>query len=166
MSLFSTPSRRETATAWAFVAIQAVLLVAVLALPAGDAWVPPAGVATAARVVQWVGLGFLALGLLGLGISLSPLPLPVPHGRLHTGGVYRLVRHPIYTGVLGLALGSAVASGSPWVAGAALGLLVLFHHKARFEEAQLVRRYPEYAAYAARTPRFLPVVGRRPPVTR
>jgi protein-S-isoprenylcysteine O-methyltransferase Ste14 len=34
--------------------------------------------------------------------------------------------------------------------------VVFFDRKARWEEAQLRERYPDYAEYASRTPRFVP----------
>jgi protein-S-isoprenylcysteine O-methyltransferase Ste14 len=97
------------------------------------------------------------LGAVSLGRSLSAVPLPVVHGRLMTGGLFRLSRHPIYTGLLAIAWSVAVRAASPpYPLAVAVALTVLLHVKARFEEAALREAYPEYAGYAARTPRFLP----------
>jgi protein-S-isoprenylcysteine O-methyltransferase Ste14 len=43
-------------------------------------------------------------GSLELGSNLTPLPHPKHDGALVTGGVYALVRHPIYSGVIFLAI--------------------------------------------------------------
>lgn len=161
--MFSGDTPAETAAAWGFVAVQAALLVAVILLPAGDSWPVPAALALVCRILQLIGLVVLGLGLVNLGTSLTALPTPTPIATLKTGGLYRFVRHPIYTGVLALVLGSAVASANPWSLAAALGLVAWFTWKARWEEARLRRRYPDYDDYAARTPRFVPFwpTGRR-----
>lgn len=156
MGLLSGRTPRETAVAWAFVAAQGALLVALALLPAGDAWYLDGAAAGLARALQWVGLVVLVVGLANLGRSLTPLPVPVPHGALATGGLFRLVRHPIYAGILALAAGLAARSGNPWTVATAVGLAALFAAKARWEEARLRERYPGYDAYAARTPRFVP----------
>jgi protein-S-isoprenylcysteine O-methyltransferase Ste14 len=87
--------------------------------------------------------------------------VPSASGHLTTDGLYRNVRHPIYSGVLLVTVGLVLRSGS--VAGVAVGvaLVVFFVVKARWEETRLNRRYPEYAAYAARTTRFVPAPWRR-----
>ena len=156
MGLLTGRTREETIVAWAFVAAQGVLLVALALLPAGDAWHLDGLAATVAKVLGWIGLAVLVVGLVNLGRSLTPLPVPVPHGELATGGLFRLVRHPIYAGILALAAGMAMRSGNPLTVAAALALAALFSAKARWEEARLRERYPGYDAYAARTPRFLP----------
>lgn len=156
MELLRGETPRETAIAWGFVAGQAVLLGVIVLAPAGDAWLATGLVASGAQVLEWLGMAVLVLGLVSLGRSLTPLPTPVPHGELRTGGLYRLVRHPIYTGVLALAAGASVRSGSPVVALASAGLCGWFMAKARWEEGRLRARYPGYDAYAAATPRFVP----------
>ena len=156
MSLLGGDTPRETAIAWTLVSVQFALLVLILLLPSGDAWVLPAWLATAARWTGLAGVAVLVLGAIGLGRSLTALPTPVPHGELRTGGPYRLVRHPIYTGVLALSYGAAVPSGSPAIFAAAIALTGWLAVKARWEEQQLRGRYPSYDGYAGRTPRFVP----------
>ncbi len=80
----------------------------------------------------------------------------MPGGELRSTGLYRYVRHPIYTGVMALAVGSAIPSGSLAIATTTLALVAWLVLKARWEERRLEIRYPAYAAYAARTPRFIP----------
>lgn len=156
MSLFAADTPRDTAVAWLFVIVQLVLLGLILLLPAGDSWAVPTWLDLIARVAEWLGTGVLVVGLVNLGRSSTPLPSPVPHGELRTGGLYRLVRHPIYSGIIALTIGASIRSGSPWVALATAALVGWFMLKARWEEARLTVRYPGYGAYAARTPRFVP----------
>jgi protein-S-isoprenylcysteine O-methyltransferase Ste14 len=143
--------------AWGFVAVQVGLLLAVVLVPAGDDW-------TVGPVLSMLGMLLVVLGLLiviaasaNLGPAASPLPLPRATGALRTTGLYRYVRHPIYSGLFVLAIGIAVRSGSGVVALATTALIVWLSMKARWEERHLRDRYPEYAPYAAHVPRFVPV---------
>ena len=156
MSLFAADTPRDTVVAWSFVVVQFVLLVLILLLPSGDLWIAPAWLDLLARVLEWIGAAVLVVGLVNLGRSLTPLPSPVPHGELRTGGLFRLVRHPIYSGIMALTFGVSIRSGSLGVVAATAMLVGWFMLKARWEEARLVVRYPGYAAYAAHTPRFVP----------
>ena len=109
-------------------------------------------------LVAVAGAALLVLGAVALGRSFTPLPRPRRSGRLRQHGIYRLVRHPVYGGVLLLALGWSLADAPLALIPTAL-LAVLFDLKSRREEAWLVERYPEYAAYSNRTPRrFIPLV--------
>jgi protein-S-isoprenylcysteine O-methyltransferase Ste14 len=159
--------RHDRRIAYVFVAAQLLLLVVIFVLPGGDDWHTPPWAFTAAGGLQLIGLAALGIALFNLGRSLTPLPLPVSDGRLREGGLYRFVRHPIYAGIIALTIGGAIRSQSLAVAATTLALAVLLTVKARWEERRLLERYPAYAGYAARTPRFVPFTklrGRgRPP---
>lgn len=83
---------------------------------AGDRWLTAPGLrapaAGAALVVVGVALvlwGWTALWLEGGGLPMNAYPPP----RRATGGPYRLVSHPVYTGFCAAVLGAALWSGSP-----------------------------------------------------
>jgi len=146
--------------AYSFVAGQFGLLAVLLLWHPPHRWVLPASVLTAVWLVGVLGAVWLALGLVSLGRSLTALPLPVVHGELRTGGLYRLSRHPIYTGLLALAWSSAVRAEAPGPLLLAAALTALLWVKSAFEERHLRSAYPGYDGYARRVPRFLPF-GRR-----
>jgi Putative protein-S-isoprenylcysteine methyltransferase len=78
---------------------------------------------------------------------------------LVTGALYARVRHPIYFGLLLASVGVVLDAG-PWPQFAILLLLyVLLNIKASYEEELLAKRYPDYKAYAQKTPRFFPRIG-------
>lgn len=154
--------RRDRVVAWAILAVQLILLAAVFLLPRGSTWSVPAWVSAGAAVLATVGLVVVVVGLVQLGRSVTPLPIPVTGGKLRTTGLYRWVRHPVYSGLMALAVGSAIPSGSVAVAVAAVALVAWLRFKAGWEEPRLARRYSGYAAYAARTPRFIPSRGSPP----
>jgi protein-S-isoprenylcysteine O-methyltransferase Ste14 len=77
--------------------------------------------------------------------------------RLVERGPYGLVRHPIYTGHLLLALGTAIGSGLVVAFVGVLSLALGFWIKLRQEERLLVRGFPEeYPAYQARVKALIP----------
>ncbi len=101
--------------------------------------------------------GALALGgVLALGDNVSILPHPKPGAELVERGPYRLVRHPIYSGLILGAAGWALLHASPiTLLGAGL-LLVFFDVKSRREERWLARAFPAYSAYQRRVRKLIP----------
>ncbi len=79
-------------------------------------------------------------------------------GGLVTSGPYHFVRHPIYSAVLAFIWAGVVSHFSPL--NALLGLLGTggLVVRALAEERLVARRYADYAAYAARTKRFIPFI--------
>lgn len=77
---------------------------------------------------------------------------------LVTGGPYRLVRHPIYSGILLAGVGTAVALNWYWLI--AVGLAgVYFVYSATVEERYLAERLPDaYPAYRRSTKMLVPFV--------
>lgn len=106
-----------------------------------------------------LGLVSASLGLsatLALGRSTTPSPVPRAGSQLVCRGVYRYLRHPMYSCVW---LGAA-AWALYWQSGlAGVGLIVFggfLEAKSRLEERLLRQRFPDYAEYAQHTGRFLP----------
>ncbi len=148
---------------WLFVAAQAVLLVALVVLPRADHWPVPTWLNVIGYGLMAVGFALVVVAGLRLGPSLTPTPVPTEHGRLTTTGLYRISRHPIYTGVLAIVAGITVRSASYAVAAVGLLTVAFFTVKARWEEDRLRERYADYDAYAAATGRFLPRLQPRMP---
>lgn len=93
-----------------------------------------------------------------LGSSLTPFPKPLTTGTLVTSGMYAIVRHPIYTGLLLGCAGVTLFSQSPVALLATLILAVWLNFKANYEETWLVQQYPDYADYRLRTKKFIPFI--------
>jgi protein-S-isoprenylcysteine O-methyltransferase Ste14 len=107
-------------------------------------------------LIAITGALLVVLGVLSLGSSFTPLPRPGARASLRQGGIFGLVRHPVYGGVILIGLGWSLADAPLGLVPTAL-LAVLFDLKARREETWLIERFPEYDAYRARTPRrFVP----------
>jgi protein-S-isoprenylcysteine O-methyltransferase Ste14 len=117
-----------------------------------------------------VGLFFPVIGVvitaLGLGIAIAArvqlagnwsaaVEIKQNHALIR-GGLYRYVRHPIYSGILLAILGSAIAIGQ-WRGLLAFVLIVIaLLIKSRHEERRLRDALPDYAAYAAETAALIP----------
>ncbi|HET7757986.1 MAG TPA: isoprenylcysteine carboxylmethyltransferase family protein [Steroidobacteraceae bacterium] len=117
----------------------------------------------------WIGLALLAAGLalavwarVHLGRNWSGTVTVKEGHELIRTGPYARVRHPIYTGLLGAVLGTAVIAGS---VRAALGFAIIAAAlviKSRIEERYLCETFPgEYPRYRATVPALLPFTGPR-----
>ncbi len=127
-----------------------------LAISQGDE--PPLAFRLLGTAACVAGLLVIGWGSVALGSFLTPFPRPTERHELITGGPFRWVRHPIYSGVLLTALGACLISGS-WLALAFwLALCVLFDLKSRREELWLAQRHPAYLEYRNRTRKFVPLV--------
>ena len=98
----------------------------------------------------------LLAGILELGKNLTPLPHPKDDGTLVTSGVYGIVRHPIYSGVVFLAI---AYSCWQWSLSHAIGtilLLLFFDVKARKEESWLSNKFSDYDRYRSLVKKLIP----------
>jgi protein-S-isoprenylcysteine O-methyltransferase Ste14 len=110
----------------------------------------------AALLLGGLGAALLLAGSAELRGALTPNPRPRDGAGLRDHGAFRIVRHPIYSGVVVGALGWTLwLSPAALVPAFATGLWLDL--KSRREEEWLAESYPEYAAYRTRVPhRFLP----------
>jgi len=148
------------------VAAQGVLIVLLVVVPGRGGWPVSAALAVVSGAAAAVGLGIMLVAGTALGRGLTATPLPNAHAQLRTTGLYRFVRHPIYSGLLLAAAAFTLGTGSVTRLAVLVLLVVLLSLKARWEEVRLARRFDGYASYAAVTPRFVPVRLRRSPGAR
>ncbi|MFI9402102.1 methyltransferase family protein [Nocardia sp. NPDC052316] len=125
-------------------------------------------------VLARAAVGGTGVGLVVLGISLTAAAQAAmgtawradvnPHARttLVTDGPFRWVRHPVLTGVATTFVGLALMTPNPVALAALAIMLVCLQIQTRLvEEPYLLRVLSkDYAAYAARTGRFIPWLGR------
>jgi protein-S-isoprenylcysteine O-methyltransferase Ste14 len=126
-----------------------------------SAWRPLMVDAAWVRVLGLVLLaGFTMFTLwarLVLGTMWNAAPTVKEGHRLRTDGPYAITRHPIYTGILGMMLGTTLLVGvGPWVLLFPIGLVIL-EIKIRVEERLMLAEFPDdYPRYRRRVPQLIP----------
>jgi protein-S-isoprenylcysteine O-methyltransferase Ste14 len=122
------------------------------------------GLSIEATWLQPIGLALLVVSTLftiwarlALGTSWSVGPRILGDRRLRTSGPYAVTRHPIYTGLIGMLIGSALISGVLASALVVVGAAVIVELKIWREEALLERTFPdEYPSYRRQVPQLIP----------
>jgi protein-S-isoprenylcysteine O-methyltransferase Ste14 len=127
------------------------------ALSAGSSWVRAPGLvmlAAATVVTVWARVA--------LGTMWSSAVVTKEHHRLRTSGPYRVTRHPIYTGILGMLLGTALLEGLGRWAALFVAVALALQVKIGAEERLLTKQFPEeYERYRQQVPQLIPVLHRR-----
>jgi protein-S-isoprenylcysteine O-methyltransferase Ste14 len=118
------------------------------------------------EALAWIGLVLCVAGLVvciwarfTLGRNWSGVVTLKGGHELITRGPYAWVRHPIYTGLLAMFVGTVIVFGQ--IAGIIAVPLVFFGIwiKLRYEEKLMLQKFPEeYAAYQQRVRRLIPFV--------
>lgn len=143
---------------WWVVGQFALLGLALVAPRRGPSW--PRALTWPARVLGVAAIGggvFLTRRAFSdLGASLSPFPKPKPDAELVREGIYAQVRHPIYGGLILVALGWATLTTNTTRLALAGALTAWLSAKARREEVWLLEQFPDYAAYREEVPGLLP----------
>lgn len=113
-------------------------------------------------VVTGVGIALAVSSQRAMGASWRIGVAPGERTALVTGGPFRWVRNPFFTGMALVAAGTTASSASQLgaVATASLFATIVVQVR-RVEEPYLLATFgDEYAAYAGRTGRFVPGIGR------
>lgn len=105
-----------------------------------------------------VGFFIIAISIFQLRKQLSPFPSPREGGKLIISGIFKYIRHPIYSGLLLLFFGFAFYQGSFYKMIIAFLLLILFYYKSIYEEKQLSHKFKNYVNYRKDAGRFLPKI--------
>jgi protein-S-isoprenylcysteine O-methyltransferase Ste14 len=114
------------------------------------------GVRAGAVAIALVALVLMGKGLIDLGQNLTPLPYPRDDGELVQTGVYGIVRHCLYSGLI---LGTFALS-LWWFSlshlGISIALFLVLNAKATKEESWLIDRYIDYPDYQQRVKKLIP----------
>lgn len=111
-------------------------------------------------IISTSGSIVLCVSLVQLKINFTPFPSPKKSGTLIQSGLYKFIRHPIYTGILLLALGISMYQGSAWKFAVTVALQILFYFKSEYEEKLLTNKFKKYKDYKLNTGRFFPRLRR------
>ncbi len=149
--------------AW-YVVMQVILLGMLFFGPTGPLLLPR-GVEGFANILKIFGQGFFFIGLvialiaaIQLGKNLTPLPCPKADSQFVGRGLYKLVRHPIYFGVILIGFGWWLINLGGLTLIYFVALIFFFDIKSRKEEVWLVKAFPEYAEYQLRVRKLIPKI--------
>jgi len=109
-------------------------------------------------IMLTAGVILATAGTSHLGRNLTPFICPKANAVLLEQGAYRLVRHPIYSGILLIAFGWGLWVHGWLTLGYSLILFIIFDRKSRREEDFLRSTFPGYSAYSARVKRLIPFI--------
>lgn len=110
----------------------------------------------AGLVLIGVGLLLALAGVWSLGDNITAVPHPKEDAQMVEHGAYRLVRHPIYSGIILGAFGWGLFMHSGLTLVLALLLFLLFDAKSRREEQWLAEKYANYSEYQSRVRKLIP----------
>lgn len=104
-----------------------------------------------------LGLGIAVIGRVQLGTNWANLEdyQILSSQKLVDTGIYRFIRHPIYTGDILLLIGLELALNS-WLVLGVLALIPYVVWQAKAEEKLLSNAFPDYSGYQANTKMFIP----------
>jgi protein-S-isoprenylcysteine O-methyltransferase Ste14 len=157
--------RRDGLNAW---------LVGIVLIVAARTLIPPqvlAALTFDALPLRVIGVALLLVSTLftlwarlSLGLMWTSSAVIKRDHQMRTAGPYAVTRHPIYTGVLGMLVGTMLMSGlGVWIAYVIVGAAVLAT-KAAAEERLLVEQFGDrYRVYQGRVTALVPGLGRLHP---
>jgi protein-S-isoprenylcysteine O-methyltransferase Ste14 len=153
-------SSAERARYWLVLVIGYFLVIKSSSLPSPFDWLLVPHTTSSAwigAVLSVSGLVFAIWARVILGRNWSGVITLKEGHELIERGPYRIVRHPIYTGILAMFAGTAIAIG---YFGGFVGLLLVFVSfwlKLKREEDLMLKHFPaKYAAYQGRVKRIIP----------
>jgi protein-S-isoprenylcysteine O-methyltransferase Ste14 len=101
--------------------------------------------------------GFLVflLGIYQLRTYISIFPTPVRDGELITTGIYKYIRHPMYTGLFFVLIGYGAVSLNFYRLLIAIVIILIVLEKVEYEENRLMEKYRKYKDYKVKTGKFI-----------
>ena len=115
--------------------------------------------------LRYFGLGTAVIGVIvfifsvfQLNKNLTAFPTPVKGSKLITSGMYNFSRHPIYSGIILFLFGYGFFNNSISKLILAVVLTSLFYLKTKYEEEQLLQKFPEYKDYKEKVNRFFSAI--------
>lgn len=129
-------------------------------LPGSDGWPAPWDTV---GIILGLLFGFLGgllglAGLLSLGTNITAVPHPKEDAEMVQSGAYKIVRHPIYSGIILAAIGFAFVVNGTLTFLYVLILFIFFDVKSRREEQWLAEKYSNYADYKKRVHKLIPFI--------
>lgn len=116
-------------------------------------------------ILKIISIAFLVLGIVIVLValftfrqSITPNPIPLDTARLRTKGIYGLIRHPMYSSVIFFLIGFSLFEKAYFSFLLNIGAIIFLTIKIKFEEKQLIEKFPEYKIYQSKTKKLIPFI--------
>ncbi len=139
-----------------YVSLQVLLLIAYLFNINILHFKPLKFVSVLGLILFVLGIIISIIAILQLRKSLSPFPSPRSNTQLITEGLYKYIRHPIYSGIILITFGFSLYEASFYKIMISILLYTLLHFKSLYEEKKLTIKFHDYKDYRNFTGRFFP----------
>jgi len=139
-----------------FVGIQVVLFLLYLTRIKEIDVTIPYGLRIIGLLISVLGVLMMFSSVIALNRSLSAFPTPKQNAELVRTGLYKYIRHPIYTGILLFCVGYSLFSENTLRFIVFILLMILFRFKAGYEESLLRKKFSGYIDYMQNSGMFLP----------
>ena len=148
--------RRTKQTDYLFVFIQLILFAIYFLIPVEKSYTDINYYTYFGTVILFIGVFLIMAALIQLNKNISALPTPVTNAQLITTGVFKFIRHPIYSGIFLSAFGFGLFMEDVGKMFLSIILLLFFDMKSNYEEEKLKEKFPGYTLYQNRTGKFTP----------
>lgn len=116
-------------------------------------------------VIYLLSIIFLVVGLISVILTLiefkqmmTPNPVPLDNAQLRTGGIYSIIRHPMYFSVILLLTGGILYLRAYFTLVLDVAAVIFLIYKIGFEEKMLLEKFPSYKDYQSKTKRLFPFI--------
>lgn len=109
-------------------------------------------------IFLFLGAATVLLALIAFRQRITPNPVPLESAKLRTNGIYRFIRHPMYTSVIFVFIGFSLYMTAYFTFLTNIGVIIFLITKIKFEEHQLLEKFPEYRSYQLKTKKLIPFI--------
>lgn len=143
---------------WILVVAQFALLIALVLIPENPRF--NEAIYLIGRVIAIGSLLLLIIAAFFLRPALTALPEPRAAAPFITSGIYRYLRHPMYSALILFSLGVTLYKWSPMTLVTAVALVVVLNVKYRYEDSLLRAKWPQAIEYQKTVGALVPKIGR------
>ena len=109
-------------------------------------------------VIIFIGLLIGIIAVVSYGQMVTANPYPLKEVQLRTSGIYGVIRHPMYLAALVFVIGWCILFFSYYCNYLSVIYFAFLMIKIKFEESQLVEKFPDYKTYQKKSSRLFPLI--------